>query len=54
VTYLGGKPVFVPLKPPADASSRIAGADEWSVDWDALEKAFGSGKVKAMILNTPQ
>ncbi|PWN46256.1 PLP-dependent transferase [Ceraceosorus guamensis] len=53
ITYCGGKPVYVPLIPPSKPGGGNAGADEWKVDWSALDAALASGKVKAIIFNTP-
>ena len=54
VKYNGGVPVCVPLiPPPAKTGSKSVGADEWKVDFDLLRAKLGSGKVKAIMLNTP-
>lgn len=41
IEWAGGKPVFVPMRPP-----------EWAFDFDELRKAFNSN-TRAIILNTP-
>ncbi|PWN17917.1 PLP-dependent transferase [Microstroma glucosiphilum] len=51
VTFMGGKPIYVPLLPPKETKG--SRARDWKVDWDALEKAFQRPKCKAIIFNTP-
>lgn len=53
-TFNGGVPRYVPLVPPTSGAGKVVTADEWTVDWDLLEKAMSSPKAKAIILNTPQ
>ncbi|KAK0536264.1 DNA-directed RNA polymerase III subunit C1 (rpo31) [Tilletia horrida] len=60
-TFNNGKPVYVPFIPPTQgAASNKSGpqrnmpsANDWAVDWDALEKAMASPKAKAIIYNSP-
>lgn len=53
VVYNDGVPVYVPLIPPTAQSGRVAGADAWKVDFELLRKKLSSGKVRAIMLNTP-
>lgn len=54
VKYNNGVPVYVPLIPPSSSSSqKHPSADEWKIDFDLLRKKASSGKVKAIMLNTP-
>lgn len=52
----GGKSVFVPLVPPANhgsaAESIKSSYHEWTLDFDALEKAITS-KTKILLINSP-
>lgn len=54
VKFNQGVPVHVPLIPPPTNSNRKnANASEWKIDFDLLKSKLGSGKVKAIMLNTP-
>ncbi|ODV84718.1 hypothetical protein CANARDRAFT_28865 [[Candida] arabinofermentans NRRL YB-2248] len=48
----GGKVVYVQLHPPADFSERNVSGDEWTINFDELEKAI-SPKTKMIVLNSP-
>lgn len=51
VTFMNGKPIYVPLlTPQKTAGSR---ASDWKVDWEALEAAMKRPLCKAIIFNTP-
>jgi len=53
ITFNGGVPKFVPMRPPAKASNgKPASASEWTLDPQELRAAITS-KTKAIILNTP-
>lgn len=52
VMYNDGVPVCVPLIPPQN-KAKTTGADEWKIDFDLLRKKLASGKVRAIMLNTP-
>lgn len=52
VVYNDGVPVYVPLIPPQGGGGR-AGADEWKIDFGLLRQKLSSGKVRAIMLNTP-
>lgn len=49
----GGKVVFVPLHPPADADVRTSSAGEWKLNMDELKAAI-SPRTKMIVLNSPQ
>jgi aspartate/methionine/tyrosine aminotransferase len=49
VIMAGGRPIYVPLRPPAGATT----AGEWVLDMDELADAF-SPRTRLLILNTPQ
>lgn len=51
VTFMGGKPIYVPLVPPKNTKG--SKASDWSVDWAKLEEAMARPKCKAIIFNTP-
>ena len=51
VTFMGGKPIYVPLVPPK--VTKGSKASDWSVDWAKLEEAMARPKCKAIIFNTP-
>lgn len=51
VELAGGKPVFIPLRPPANASGVISSGD-WKLDMTELESKF-SNKTKMIVVNTP-
>lgn len=48
----GGKPVYVPLRAPFDATKRNISSSEWKLDINEL-KAKITPKTKIIILNTP-
>lgn len=51
VTFMGGKPLYVPLLAPK--STKGSRGSDWKVDWEALEAAMQRPKCKAIIFNTP-
>lgn len=51
VTFMGGKPIYVPLVPPKGVKG--SKASDWQVDWKKLEEAMSRPKCKAIIFNTP-
>ncbi|SPO41949.1 related to BNA3 - Arylformamidase [Pseudozyma flocculosa] len=54
VRFHNATPVYIPMLPPKDgAVSGVAEADEWKFDFDLIERKLQSGKVKALLLNTP-
>ncbi|KAN0063916.1 arylformamidase [Thecaphora frezii] len=54
IKFHGGTPVYVPMvAPEAKGKGGVAEADEWKFDFELLEKKLQSGKVKALLLNTP-
>lgn len=48
----GGVPVYVPLRPPADADQRVVSSHEWRLDIQELESKI-TDKTKIILLNTP-
>jgi hypothetical protein len=42
IEMAGGKVVYVPLRPPPNASSKTTSASEWAVDMAELQTAFTS------------
>ncbi|KAI8370418.1 pyridoxal phosphate-dependent transferase [Radiomyces spectabilis] len=52
ITMNGGKPVFVPLRPPAHAAERNISSAEWRLDIDELKSKI-TDKTKMIVLNTP-
>lgn len=48
----GGKPVYVPLRPPADSAERVISSHEWTLDINELESKI-TPKTKMIVLNTP-
>jgi alanine-alpha-ketoisovalerate/valine-pyruvate aminotransferase len=48
----GGKPVYVPLRPPTDAADRVISSHEWTLDIEELKSKVTS-KTKMIVLNTP-
>lgn len=50
-TVAGGKPVFIPLRPPAGQTGEISSAD-WKLDPEELASKFNS-KTKLIVLNNP-
>jgi kynurenine aminotransferase len=52
IRLVGGKPVFVAMRPPPNAAKGTAPSSEWTVDLDDLRKAI-TPKTKVIIVNTP-
>lgn len=52
VQMAGGKAVFVPLRPAAEAAGQEHSAQDWRLDMDELAAAF-SPRTKLLVLNTP-
>ncbi|PLW34057.1 hypothetical protein PCASD_14488 [Puccinia coronata f. sp. avenae] len=52
VTFCGGKPVYVPLRPPAHAGSQNVSSKDWKLDMKELKAAL-TPKSKVIIINTP-
>lgn len=52
VTFCGGKPVYVPLRPPPNAKIGNVSSKDWKLDINEL-KAVITPKSKVIILNTP-
>ncbi|KAA1120076.1 hypothetical protein PGT21_037123 [Puccinia graminis f. sp. tritici] len=52
VTFCGGKPVYVPLRPPKNAGTQNVSSKEWTLDIDELKAAL-TPKSKVIIINTP-
>ncbi|POW00248.1 hypothetical protein PSHT_13125 [Puccinia striiformis] len=52
VTFCGGKPVYVPLRPPTDAGTKNVSSKEWRLNIDELKAAI-TPKSKVIIINTP-
>jgi len=52
VTFCGGKPVYVPLRPPSNAGTQNVSSKEWKLDIDELKAAL-TPKSKVIIINTP-
>lgn len=48
----GGKPVYVPLRPPSDASDRVVSSHEWKLDVDELRSKI-TPRTKIIVVNTP-
>lgn len=48
----GGKPVYVPLRPPTDAADRVISSHEWTLDIEELKSKITS-KTKMIVINTP-
>ena len=48
-TFQSGKPVFVAMTPPENASSRVASSSEWKVDIEKLRAAI-TPKTKMMCV----
>ncbi|KAJ3573354.1 hypothetical protein NP233_g2489 [Leucocoprinus birnbaumii] len=51
VTFNGGKPVYVPLHPPAPHIEKPT-SDDWTIDIDEVRRAITS-RTKMIIINTP-
>ena len=49
----GGKIVYVPMSPPADGATTTSSAANWTIDFDALERAI-TPRTKMIVLNTPR
>ncbi|OBZ89446.1 putative aminotransferase C6B12.04c [Choanephora cucurbitarum] len=52
ITMNGGKPVYVPLRPPSDASDRVVSSHEWKLDVNELRSKITS-RTKIIVVNTP-
>lgn len=52
ITFQGGKPVYVPFRPPSAASHSNVSSADWKLDINELREAC-SDKTKVLILNTP-
>lgn len=52
ILFHGGVPLYVPLLPPSNTSSKID-ASNWTLDMDHLESVLSQPSTKALILNTP-
>ncbi|MBW0470785.1 hypothetical protein O181_010500 [Austropuccinia psidii MF-1] len=52
VTFCDGKPVYVPLRPPPNASRQNVSSKEWKLNINDLKAAI-TPKTKIIILNTP-
>ncbi|QPG74285.1 hypothetical protein FOA43_001610 [Brettanomyces nanus] len=48
----GGKVIYVKLLPPSDFGERTVTGDEWTIDWEQLEKSI-SNKTKMIVINSP-
>ncbi len=48
----GGKPVYVPLRPPTDVADRVISSHEWTLDISELRSKI-TPKTKMIVLNTP-
>jgi kynurenine aminotransferase len=48
----GGKPVYVPLRAPANAATQNISSSEWHLDIDELRSKVTS-RTKMIVLNTP-
>ena len=44
----GGTIRYIPLQPPKDGDTRTSSASEWTIDMEALERAFTS-KTKMIV-----
>jgi kynurenine aminotransferase len=49
----GGKIVCVPMHPPKDGAVKTLSAAEWTIDYDALEKAV-TPRTKMLVINSPR
>ncbi|KAG0151640.1 hypothetical protein CROQUDRAFT_651076 [Cronartium quercuum f. sp. fusiforme G11] len=52
ITFAGGKPVYVPLRPPTIASHKNVSSKAWTLNLEEL-RAVITPKSKIIILNTP-
>ncbi|KAI9244620.1 pyridoxal phosphate-dependent transferase [Sporodiniella umbellata] len=52
ITMNGGVPIYVPLRPPADADDRVVSSQEWTLDIEELESKI-TKNTKMIIINTP-
>lgn len=52
VTFCGGKPVYVPLRPPSTSAIQKVSSKEWTLDINELKAAL-TPKTKIIIINTP-
>ncbi|KAF8351323.1 1-aminocyclopropane-1-carboxylate synthase 1 [Amanita rubescens] len=51
ITFNGGKPIYVPLHPPAEHLQKTSSGD-WTIDFDELRRAV-TPRTKMIIVNTP-
>lgn len=51
ITFHGGKPVYVPFRPPKEASHSNVSSADWKLDIDELRAAC-TDKTKVLILNS--
>ncbi|KIK65386.1 hypothetical protein GYMLUDRAFT_158936 [Collybiopsis luxurians FD-317 M1] len=51
VTFNGGKPIYVPLHPPVNATGKFS-SDDWKIDASELRAAI-TPRTKMIIVNTP-
>lgn len=49
----GGKIVYVPMSPPKDGATTTSSSANWTIDFDALERAI-TPRTKMIVLNTPR
>lgn len=52
VTFSGGTPVYVPLRPPPQVKQQTVSSKDWKIDINELKAAI-TPKTKIIILNTP-
>lgn len=52
IEMANGKVVYAKLNPPKDFAERNVNAEEYTIDWDELDRII-SDKTKMMIINTP-
>lgn len=52
ITFHGGKPIYVPFRPPKEASHSNVSSSEWKLDIEELRAAC-TEKTRVLILNTP-
>lgn len=53
ILFHGGKPLYVPLLPPAASGTSHIDANDWTLDMAHLERVLSQASTKALILNTP-
>lgn len=51
ITFHGGKPVYVPFRPPKEASHKNVSSADWKLDIEELRAAC-TDKTKVLILNS--